>query len=236
MAWKGQITYSTIPDSMRTIAIIAALAIFSSGTSAQAGIMGFNVTSSFSLGTGYGTDASEKSGTLLDVRYAGVTEVFDLSLTGTSSHTYFFGTATMFEPNAHAGITSNETDNLSVTGIFNFFSPTIGNDSFAATVVGVSTGAVGDAATDYSVQFAADSSTFDFGNGGKFQLTFPAQTISLASIGDTKQFSATITLLAEPAELQLEAVSNPEPGSLIVWGLGMFAFGGMAWRKRRAAA
>lgn len=34
----------------------------------------------------------------------------------------------------------------------------------------------------------------------------------------------------------ISAVSNPEPGTMALFGLGAFGLGGLAWRRRRAAA
>lgn len=40
---------------------------------------------------------------------------------------------------------------------------------------------------------------------------------------------------SNPHTLLLDAVSNPEPGTMALFGLGALGLGGVAWRRRRAA-
>jgi hypothetical protein len=199
--------------------------VFSSG--AGAGPVLFNITSAqFLPGAGYGVDANESSGTLLDVRFstsAFTAQAFLFSLPGQSA-TFNFGTIDLEEPNANGGIVPNETDNLSVTAKLTFTNPTGVQQSVAAT--GVATvGLVSDSSVDYFVHWSPV--TVLFGNGGSFDLSL--SDMSFNDMG-TQFESATVTLLTLSSEVPPNNV--PEPSSIALVGI---AIGCAAAASRRRA-
>ena len=108
---------------LRTLLLPATLALAAAG--AQAAPVAVAV-SSFGLtpGTGYGVDADERNGTLLDVVFGSsfASQSFSLGAAG-DFHTFAVGSWQLREPSGFGGVDAAETDNLGVAASFTFSSP-----------------------------------------------------------------------------------------------------------------
>ena len=191
-----------------------------------AGAIPFNITAaSFSVGTGYGADASETSSpTLLNVLFSTAAfsaQSFSLNSVGASQN-FAFGTVNFAEPSAGGGIDASETDNLGVTANLTFTNP-VGAVENVAAVGTATTGSVSDAGTDYTLIWTP----FDvaFGAGGLFRISL--NDLSFSNTG-TQSLTATVTLLNLP---RIAAV--PTPATIAVLGLGIASLGFI--RRKRAA-
>ena len=209
------------------LAIAGVTLLFGSLASTAAHAVLIEVTStSFSPGTGYGTDASETSSpTLLDVQF---TTTLSLPLTFTlnsvgESQTFIFGTVDLQEPNTGGGIQPAETDSLGVAANFTFTSP-LGSTQVVTANGTATAGSVSDAAVDYLLNW--DPLVVDFGIGGQFEISL--MDLSFTGLGSQNQ-TVLITLLALP---QTVVTAIPEPVSLALFGLGLVALGVVARRRR----
>jgi len=198
--------------------ILAMGTVFLMGTATTANAIPFDITSvSFTPGSGYGIDANEKFGTLLDVRFATnntfTPQSFDLNSVG-QFLTFNFGTVNFQEPNSHSGITANEIDNLGVMASFTFTNPLGITENIFATGTAV-TGAVSDAFVDYTLTW--NPITVAFGSGGLFEIAL--NNLSFSNMGSQIQ-TATITLKSLPTT----GAAVPEPDAFALFGIGLLGF------------
>jgi hypothetical protein len=130
----------------------------------------FSVTgASFTVGTGYGTDGNEASGTLLNVQFSTsgfLTQNFALEAPGQFA-TFTFGSVNLLEANAFSGIKTAEKDNLGIVANFTFANP-LGDIENISAVGTATTGPVSDSHVDYTLVWAP--LVVDFGTTGQFSI------------------------------------------------------------------
>lgn len=192
-------------------------------------------------GTGYGDDASEASGTLLDVEFDIDNNLpsvmFTLANPGDMS-VFRYGTIDFQEGNSNFGIRAAETDDLGVTAFLVFDMPSsVGQVSSIAAAV---TGNVNDAADDYIVTFLPVIVPFA---GGTFQLDLIDSGSGLSILGfdgnpgggiRTRLVDAKVTLLTAPPDDEPRVI--PEMPSGLVWLALVGCASGVFWAKRPARA
>jgi len=199
-------------------------------TASMANATDFTVsTASFTAGSGYGIDANEGSGTLLDVRFS--TSVFapqNFSLdSSVPSFTFQFGTVNFQEPDSHGGINADETDHIGVTASFTFTNPLGITQSVLATGT-ATTGPTSDSHVDYTLVW--DPVDVAFGSGGVFEIAM--KSLSFSRLGSQDEY-ATITLKSDSGAAPV-GVAIPEPGTLALLGVGLLGFAGL--RRNSAGA
>ena len=190
-------------------------------------------------GGGYGVDAQENSGTLLNV-------VFDASLFTGAQFTlaaagdfelFKVGTIKFAETDAgtlnNKGIRSQEQDGLGVVVSFTFSGQGFTNQTLS-TVGQATAGLIkdvngNDIIVDYALSF--DSINVLFGNTGLYSLAL--NPLSFTASGSTRNLFATVTLLNVDVEEGNPNGNVPEPGSVALLGLAAL---GLAIARRRKQA
>ena len=123
---------------------------------------------SFAPGSGYGVDANESSGTLLDVLFSSgfSAQSFTLGAVG-DSRAVDLGSVAFRELNSQRGIRDNETDNLDVTASLTVTEP------FSAMIQTLVTGsATAGSVSDVAIDFTIDCNPVQvaFGAGGLLEI------------------------------------------------------------------
>lgn len=191
-------------------------------SSAVAAPVSFSVSPiSFVAGAGYGVDANEVGGTLLDVSFNAVPGFQGFVLNAPAdSASLNFGSVTLNETGL---INANETDDLGVLALFLFQQPFAGAQAVAASGTAV-VGLVND--LDIDLTIAWNPLNVAFGNGGLFRITM--DTLNFRLSGQTRDVTATVTLLNAPQPI-------PVPGTLVLAlaGLALVNLVGVGRRGRR---
>jgi hypothetical protein len=205
----------------------------------------------FTVGSGYGVDASEKErdgATLLDVLFAGGAAPGSVMLQAAGdSVTLNLGTVTLREASEHGGILSAEADNLGIAGSFSLLSPV--NSPFLINTQGIATlGSVSDAEVDLKIQW--QPVLVAFGNGGLLSILL--NELSFTSGGPLVQ-TATIALVnaltdpapplgtgggtgegQQPGTGPAPIAAVPEPGGLMLAALALASLTALSLLRRRA--
>jgi hypothetical protein len=180
---------------------------------------------SFTPGSGYGVDADEGSGTLLDVRFLNSgfsAQSFALGAIG-DSRTFDLGSVALREPNGHGGILPGETNALDIAARLTFTDPF--SSLIQMLVTGsATTGSVSDSGIDFTIDW--NPVQVAFGSAGLLEIAL--NDLNFTGI-ETLTQTATITLLRTALVVTPQS-TVPEPGSLALMGA---AFAGLAFCRRR---
>ena len=225
---RNEVQVNRLKVAISTMVLIAgvALGMPSYGTTT------FTITNgTLTAGGGYGVDADESSGTLLDVIFTtdGTAIPLTFDLNPPPSSTFVFGTVSFRESDKicpSGPCSTDETDDLGVTASFTFTGP-IG---LVQTVIATGTataGTINDSQVDYSLQWAPV--TVLFGSGSAFQISLAplsfTNNLGVPHVDSSQLLYATVTMNSAA-----EDTSVPEPATLVLLGLGI---AGIGFTRRR---
>jgi PEP-CTERM motif-containing protein len=214
----------TLRPSQRFLSALGAVAMLALSPVASATPVSIS-DFSFAPGSGYGVDANEAAGTLLDVLFSSgfSAQSFILGVVG-DSWTFDLGSIALREPNSHSGIVASETDGLDIAARLTFTDPF--SSLIQLLVTGsATTGSVSDAAIDYVIDW--NPVQVAFGSGGLIEISL--SDMSFTGI-ETLTQAATVTLVRAD---ESAPTAIPEPASLALLGLGI---GCVALTRRRRSA
>jgi hypothetical protein len=177
---------------------------------------------SFAPGAGYGVDAQENGGKLLDVLFTPTLSQLDVVLDVGQSFTFNIGTVGLREPDSgsggNAGINQQELDatKLGVVAALVLTDPLGGTQHVMALGSAVK-GLVGDADVDYLLDWSSVS--VPFGVGGWYELSFA----DLLFDGPETQVQQATLTLQSPSSVHAPVHGVPEPAPAGLLGIGLLA-------------
>jgi hypothetical protein len=208
--------------TIQRIALAAALLTVTAVVHATPGSFNVNLVS-LAPGSGYGIDANEASGNLLDVRFSALTTPYAFTLSNPGDYFLFnVGTISFREPNGNGGINGTEAGgDLSVSALFSFTNPFGGTQTLEAFAI-AQTGGIVDPAVDFQLIWLP--MTVPLSGGGSFSLA-----LMPTAFNSTTQTQTLVAMIGLNAVTENEV---PEPASLALIG---FALAGVSLVRRKQA-
>ncbi|WP_284616536.1 PEP-CTERM sorting domain-containing protein [Aquabacterium humicola] len=228
------------PSPRRLVQALAAPLLAAAALSAQAAPVSVAVSGfSFTPGGGYGVDAAENSGTLLDVLFSSAGfggSSFSLATAG-AAYTFDVGSVQLREANAHGGIRAAETDGLGVLATLTFASPFAAPLAFQFTGDAVA-GSVSDSWVDLTLSWTPIE--WVLADGAVLGIALNALEFTTQQ---TLTQTATVTLLQAAPVITVPVDNGPTGGTAgtgaaavpepSAWLLALTALGALGLSRRR---